>query len=362
MSTGDAFPAPTTSGGFRDFEFGGTGQERGSEDVSTAGHVNSDRDFGFGAAPQETATPPTPSSFIIGRGQDDPFAPAASLEPPPERPRRGGRARDTGAGRGQDDPFAPATSLEPPPERPRRGSTPRNIDTDPLEFPEGLGGGGAGREDLGGQLDYEAPRERRRRQEDAEAAERQRQEELGASVARCEAVLATDREVSQSIRRELHDLGMELQQVQDVESQVQKQTKQQQEKHQHMAQRQRQLERQVQEAKQHLHALCEARRAVSIESLSLRRDRCHLAEELTFLQRLAEDEERAVAKLHGVNDFLETCHHDRRAHSGFVDQQRRDLVRQLSEERELVRSAERENAEMRNRLERVHREQLASAR
>merc|ERR1719195_666572 len=113
-----------------------------------------------------------------------------------------------------------------------------------------------------------------------------------------------------------------------------------------MNEQQRQIERQVHEAKQRLNVLCADRRAVNLESLSLRRDRGHFTEELAFLQKTVEDEEQTLGVIRGTNNFLEKSYHDLNAYSVVIEQQWRDILQQLSQEKELVRSAERQNAEM----------------
>jgi len=119
--------------------------------------------------------------------------------------------------------------------------------------------------------------------------------------------------------------------------------------------------RQLQEEKKRLGELRDDRRAVNLESISLHRDRGHFAEELTFLRRVAGEEEQTLEVVRAANQYLEKSFRDLEAHTELLDRQRKDLLQQVAKEKELVRNEERQNAEMRNRLERMRREQFTAA-
>ena len=66
------------------------------------------------------------------------------------------------------------------------------------------------------------------------------------------------------------------------------------------------LERDLEDEKQRLAQLREARNSANHESLALRRDRKHLIAELRFLRHMAEEEEGLILVLQNSNQYLET--------------------------------------------------------
>jgi chromosome segregation ATPase len=65
------------------------------------------------------------------------------------------------------------------------------------------------------------------------------------------------------------------------------------------------LERDLEDEKQRLAQLREARNSANHESLALRRDRKHLIAELRFLRHMAEEEEGLILVLQNSNQYLE---------------------------------------------------------
>lgn len=127
-----------------------------------------------------------------------------------------------------------------------------------------------------------------------------------------------------------------------------------------MASEKRQLEQQLQEGKGRLERLRENRRAINLESISLRRDRDHFSSELAFLQKMSTEEEITLECLHRTNVDLEHSYRSMEGQTEQLERERRHLIEQVTEERRLVQGEERHNAEIRNRLERLRREQVAA--
>ncbi|CAE8701795.1 unnamed protein product, partial [Polarella glacialis] len=189
----------------------------------------------------------------------------------------------------------------------------------------------------------------------------QKQQNVQQAVGHFDAIVAVDKEVSQQLRREVDELDRELRQTQELAVQIERQAAQEQRDFERLADEKQKLEKQLSDAKQQLLDFREDRRAVNLESLSLRRDRGHLVEELAFLRRMAEDEEETLEVLGRTNQYLDSSYHDLEASAELLEQQRRELLNQIAKEREQVRHEERQNAELRNTLERLRREQAAVA-
>merc|ERR1719401_2252949 len=75
---------------------------------------------------------------------------------------------------------------------------------------------------------------------------------------------------------------------------------------------------------------------------------------------MAVDEDRMLETTHQANLFLQQTYQELEGHTEVLEIQRRSLVAQVKEERELVKQEERSNAELRNRLEQLRRQQAAA--
>lgn len=321
-----------------------------------------DHDAGF---PTET--------LQVEAGADDgfgqwPAGPGGEAEPKPEKKRKG---KDKGAKAPPDlggfSGFADTDGFPPAGVSPREEGAWGLGDHLTMELP--FGDAAAPRTPTPQDL-FAAP-ERGRAQEDLgelgafashqgfESSLPGRHEDLTEGLSHFESIIAADREVSRQLRREVDDLHEELRQVQEACLQLERQVAKEQGDVEALSGEKGRLERQLRDAKQHLIELRDDRRAVNLESLSLRRDRGHFAEELAFLKRLAQDEEETLEALRRANGFLERSYRDLEGHTELLEQQRRELLIQVTKEREQVRLDERENGEMRNKLERLRRELLA---
>lgn len=189
----------------------------------------------------------------------------------------------------------------------------------------------------------------------------QQREELAVVVAQFEAVMEADRTVSKQLKREIDDLEQELRQVHETRDQLERQLRQEADESQRFKTQQQELERRVEGAKNRLVDHREDRRAVNLESISLRRDRDHFADELSFLKRMAEEEEQTLDAIGRSNQFLDKSCKGLEAHTQQLELQRKEVLRQVATEREVARHEERENAETRNQIERMRREQAAAA-
>merc|ERR1712062_824190 len=100
---------------------------------------------------------------------------------------------------------------------------------------------------------------------------------------------------------------------------------------------------------------------MDLESLSLHRDRRHLAGEQAFLQQMTIDEETTLSVLGRANKFLERSERELEAQVELLERERRDLLREAGREKDLLQAAERQNAELRGRIERLRRDALLDA-
>eukprot|EP00747_Dinoflagellata_sp_TGD_P091801 gnl/TRDRNA2_/TRDRNA2_165190_c0_seq2.p1 gnl/TRDRNA2_/TRDRNA2_165190_c0~~gnl/TRDRNA2_/TRDRNA2_165190_c0_seq2.p1 ORF type:complete len:862 (-),score=165.77 gnl/TRDRNA2_/TRDRNA2_165190_c0_seq2:154-2529(-) len=183
-------------------------------------------------------------------------------------------------------------------------------------------------------------------------------DELSTVLRDFEVVIEADRAVSRQLRREVDTLEEELRHTRDTRDQLEQQVRNDQSRSEGFLETRRKLERELQEAKRRLAELRDDRRAVNLESISLRRDREHFAEELAFLQRMTKDEEQALEAMRRSNVYLEKSYKGLEAHTAQLERQRKEVLQQVAKEKDLIRQEERYNAEMRNKLERMRREHV----
>lgn len=184
--------------------------------------------------------------------------------------------------------------------------------------------------------------------------------DLGSVVGQYEAVIEADRTVSQQLRRDVDGLEEELRHVRETQDHLEQQVRKEADESKRLKSQQQQLERQLGVSKNSLVEHREDRRAVNLESISLRRDRDHFADELAFLQRMSEEEEKTLESHRNSNQFLEKSCKSLEAHTQQLELERKEVLRQVAKERELARHEERQNAEIKNQLERMQREQASA--
>lgn len=301
--------------------------------------------------PQELALQRSRSASPVVSGRQTPVAPDSPLHAPWPEPET--TPAWPGTSNFPDDGFPPVpdTGMEDfdfatQPKKEKKQKKEKREE----ELPQWDTGGG----DLFATEPYEPPFEPRYEYENVRP---QGQGELSSMVKHFEAVIEADRALSKHLRREVDDLEQDLRNVRETKDQLERTVRQEQEDGDRANEQRRHLERQLQEKKQRLADLRDERRAVNLESISLRRDRDHYAEELQFLQRMAEEEEQTLETVRSSNQFLEKSQKTLELHTHQLEVQRKEVLAQVSKERELVRQEERQNAELRNKLERMRREQ-----
>jgi len=176
-----------------------------------------------------------------------------------------------------------------------------------------------------------------------------------------EAVIDADRALSSHLRKEVDQLEGELQTSQQMRDELQRHVRQEQEEIGRLVEQRKQLETQLQMRKQRIHELSEERRAANLESISLRQDRQHYAEELAFLQRMVQEETDTLESLKRSNQFLDKSYKGLEAHTQQLGWQRKEILTQVAKEKTDLKDEEKQNELLRNKLERMRREQVVTS-
>ncbi|CAK9106288.1 Epidermal growth factor receptor substrate 15 (Protein Eps15) (Protein AF-1p) [Durusdinium trenchii] len=174
---------------------------------------------------------------------------------------------------------------------------------------------------------------------------------------RFDRTLAADREVSKQIGEEMEVLEKELRIVQDTAQQMEQQGAQEAQKHQRLLGEQKALTQRLTEQQHRLLELRDEGRALNLENLSMRSDRRHLSEEVSFLQQAVNQQRRSLENLEHMNRVFESFNKEMDAKAELLTRQRKELP--VAKEQQLQRQEERQNNELRNLLERRKREQAS---
>lgn len=182
------------------------------------------------------------------------------------------------------------------------------------------------------------------------------QKDVIAIATHLEAVIEADKKIASRLQREVDDLDEELRNTRDIREQMDRHMQTERREGDRGAEQRRELETQLQNARQQLKELRMERRAVNLEAISLRRDRDHFTNELAFLKNAYDEDTRNLEALHRANIYLEQSYQALEAHTTQLERQRREIVQQMDVEKDLMRQEERQNSELKNKLERMMRD------
>eukprot|EP00930_Biecheleria_cincta_P057418 TRINITY_DN43357_c0_g1_i1.p1 TRINITY_DN43357_c0_g1~~TRINITY_DN43357_c0_g1_i1.p1 ORF type:complete len:747 (+),score=142.11 TRINITY_DN43357_c0_g1_i1:52-2292(+) len=184
---------------------------------------------------------------------------------------------------------------------------------------------------------------------------------LSEAIRHIQSVVGIDKDISSRLRDEVSRLDRELRRIEELDVQLERQVAQETQESERLQKEKQHLDRELAEAKHALSTLREDRKSAHLEGLSLRRDRVHLADELAFLRKMAEDEEETLSVLKGTNQYLEHSHRDLEANAQLLDQQQNELAEQLAREREQSRGYQRQVSELQHTLERLGQDRIAAS-
>lgn len=176
------------------------------------------------------------------------------------------------------------------------------------------------------------------------------QRELEIAGRQLAAILQADRQVSEQVAAEVDELKEELRQILEVADQLTRELARERKESEDLGRQQEGLQADLQQALLGLAALHEARRLRSLDACSVAQDRRHFGEELQFLARVAPEEQASLEAMLERNQQIQESFRQREAHAAELEVQRKDLVRQADQERQLLRAEERQLAELRIRL------------
>jgi len=183
---------------------------------------------------------------------------------------------------------------------------------------------------------------------------------IAAVTAHLEALTGTDKDLVRRLQLDVVELEEELQSVQLSQNGQLERADHERETLLQQTSMATELERDLQDTKKQLHRLRERCRVAGIEEPA-RHDRFRIDSEVNFLKSLLEEEERSLEEVLRVSCIIEKSWKDMQAGTEAIEGQRKLIQRQVAAEEDLLRQAERQNAEMATRIERCRREQVAVA-
>lgn len=174
-----------------------------------------------------------------------------------------------------------------------------------------------------------------------------------------EAIMAIDREFSQQLQYEVGDLGREVEQMRNESNQLERQIHEELREQKRLVMQMQELESRHTDARQWLVKCHAEKRSMDLNSFALNEDKAHFKEECAFLQQMIADERRALESVNNTNQLLNRSFQHLEEHTSILDQQRREVLREVMDEREAMRLEKRRTAELTHLLDRMKREQLA---
>jgi len=193
-------------------------------------------------------------------------------------------------------------------------------------------------------------------QSQSSASQSRRHHDIGQLNNHFQAILEADRSYNRYLRTDMESKEAAAQKTHQDQGHLEGDTQREQQVIEQMLGQRQQLEAELARQRQLLADMHEERRGVDMEAISLRKDRDHFAEELAFLQRLLHEEEQHLAIVNNVNLTIERSYQALETHTGQLDHQRKELLGQVEMEKEAVKQEEKDNAELRHKLERMHRQ------
>ncbi|CAL1145824.1 unnamed protein product [Cladocopium goreaui] len=174
-------------------------------------------------------------------------------------------------------------------------------------------------------------------------------------------VVATDRALAHELRREVDHLDKNLRQLQETDVKLEQLLSKDAQEVQMLHAHKQALERDLEDEKQRLAQLREARNSANHESLALRRDRKHLIAELRFLRHMAEEEEGLILVLQNSNQYLEASRGTLEASSAALAKISAELQNQISTEKDQLQLDSQRCAELRTQLVQLQRTEPAAS-
>lgn len=174
--------------------------------------------------------------------------------------------------------------------------------------------------------------------EEVVGADRDYRQQLASESDRFAEALRRERDSEGRLEQEVHGLTSELRELKD---------------------RDRSLRAEVDNAKAQLQAARQAHRGTDLQDLTAAADRGQVAEELDWLRRKAEDDEKTLAFLTNTSQQLQRHNEDLKAQVGRLERERKIIAGEVQQEREAAKQEERQVAELRNRVEKLRRQTVA---
>lgn len=171
------------------------------------------------------------------------------------------------------------------------------------------------------------------------AQEREARQKIARDSDQFAEAVRTERGRDDQLEREIRDLEAEVRRVQDQE---------------------RSLRQEVDTAKAQLQAGREAHRSTDLHDLTASADRAQIHEEVEFLRQKAEDDLKTSSFMQNSNVQLERHNEDLKQQVLRLEQERKIIGSEVAQEKEAAQKEARQLAELRNRVDQIHRQRLAN--
>lgn len=231
------------------------------------------------------------------------------------------------------------------------------------DYGGGLGGSRSGLDDYGGGLDYgrKSPKGNRSpRSPKSYGNDRFDMHDGLGEAPSLDRVLAKEREIRQQLERESDKFSEAVRTERAQDQRLEQEVNDLQRQSRELEDRERKLRSDVDDAKAQLQAAREAHRGTDLQDLTASADRGHVQDELEFLNRKAEDDEKTLNFMSNSNQQLERHNEDLRQQVLRLERERKIIGAEVTTEREQAKQEARQVAELRNRVEQLRRQRVAN--
>lgn len=175
-------------------------------------------------------------------------------------------------------------------------------------------------------------------------------------VQRLDGIIEADRRLGRYLQREVDAICENVQTLKDIAANLERETRREARDRDRLRQQRDDFVRQLTFSKKRLENLKEERHKLSLESISIRRDRDHYSEEAAFLARAVEAAQKDLT-LFGESEMqVDKAFHQCDAQIQELERKRREVQDELKQEKDRMRQDERTNAEIKAKIDRLQRE------
>lgn len=175
-------------------------------------------------------------------------------------------------------------------------------------------------------------------------------------VERLDGIIEADRRLNRYLMREVDGMHENVKTMKDIFINLERETRREAQDRDRLKQQQDELLRQMALSKKRLDNAKEDRHRLSLQTIGMRRDRDHYAEEASFLERALEAATRDISLFEESEAQVDKAFHSCDTQIQELERKRKDVETELKAEKDRMRQDERMNSELKAQIDRLQKE------